>query len=32
MLFEPQLSNRDLAELCHRLAVETDAGIDVRRT
>jgi type IV pilus assembly protein PilC len=32
MLLAPQLSNRDLAELCHRLAVETDAGIDVRRT
>jgi type II secretory pathway component PulF len=32
MLLEPQLSNRELTELCHRLAVETDAGIDVRRT
>lgn len=26
------LSNKALAELCHRLAVETDAGIDIRRT
>lgn len=32
MFFEPQLSNKALAELCHRLAVETDAGIDIRRT
>jgi type IV pilus assembly protein PilC len=32
MLFEPRLSSNALAELCHRLAVETDAGIDVRRT
>ncbi len=32
MLLEPRLSNKALAELCHRLAVETDAGIDVRRT
>ena len=32
MLFQPQLSNRDLAELCHRLAIETDSGIDIRRT
>jgi type IV pilus assembly protein PilC len=32
MLLEPQLSNKALAELCHRLAVETDAGIDIRRT
>jgi type II secretory pathway component PulF len=32
MLFEPQLSNQALTELCHRLAVETDAGIDIRRT
>jgi len=31
-IFEPQLSNKTLAELCHRLAVETDSGIDVRRT
>src|SRR4051812_13294350 len=29
---QPQLSNRALAELCHRLAIETDSGIDVRRT
>lgn len=26
------LSNKQLAELCHRLAVETDSGIDIRRT
>jgi len=32
MLFTPQLSNKALTELCHRLAVETDSGIDVRRT
>jgi type II secretory pathway component PulF len=32
MLPQPQLSNKALAELCHRLAVETDAGIDIRRT
>jgi type IV pilus assembly protein PilC len=31
-IFEPQLSNNALAELCHRLAVETDSGIDIRRT
>ena len=28
----PQLSNKALVELCHRLAVEIDAGIDIRRT
>jgi type II secretory pathway component PulF len=28
----PQLSNKSLVELCHRLATETDAGIDIRRT
>jgi type IV pilus assembly protein PilC len=32
MLPQPQLSNSALAELSHRLAVETDAGIDIRRT
>ncbi len=32
MLLQPQLSNKALAELCHRLAVETDSGIDIRRT
>lgn len=31
-MFTPQLSNKSLAELCHRLAVETDSGIDIRRT
>ncbi len=32
MFFHPQLSSKALAELCHRLAVETDSGIDIRRT
>jgi type IV pilus assembly protein PilC len=32
MIPKPQLSNKALAELCHRLAVETDSGIDIRRT
>lgn len=32
MLLEPRFSNKALTELCHRLSVETDAGIDVRRT
>jgi type IV pilus assembly protein PilC len=32
MFFQPQLSNKALTELCHRLAVETDSGIDIRRT
>jgi type II secretory pathway component PulF len=32
MLLQPQLSNKALAELCHRLAMETDSGIDIRRT
>lgn len=32
MVFEPRLSSKALSDLCHRLAVETDAGIDVRRT
>jgi len=31
-MFKPQLSNKALAALCHRLAVETDSGIDIRRT
>src|SRR5262245_27049861 len=31
-MLSPQLSNKALTELCHRLAVETDAGIDSRRT
>ena len=31
-LFRPQLSNKALAELSHRLAIETDSGIDIRRT
>jgi type II secretory pathway component PulF len=32
MCLRPQLSNRDLTAVCHRLAVETEAGIDIRRT
>ncbi len=32
MLLQPQFSNKALAELCHRLAIETDSGIDIRRT
>ena len=32
MILSPQLSNKALTELSHRLAVETDAGIDIRRT
>jgi len=32
MFLQPQLSNKALTELCHRLAVETDSGIDIRRT
>src|SRR4051812_3262326 len=32
MFPEPQLSNNALVELCHRLAIETDSGIDIRRT
>ena len=32
MCLRQQLSNRDLTALCHRLAVETEAGIDIRRT
>jgi type II secretory pathway component PulF len=31
-MFSPQLSNKSLTDLCHRLAIETDAGIDIRRT
>jgi type IV pilus assembly protein PilC len=31
-MLSPQLSNKALSDLCHRLAVETDAGIDIRRT
>jgi type IV pilus assembly protein PilC len=32
MIVEPRLSNKALAELCHRLAVEMEAGVDIRRT
>jgi type IV pilus assembly protein PilC len=31
-MLQPQLSNKALTELCHRLAVETESGIDIRRT
>jgi type II secretory pathway component PulF len=31
-MWQAQLSNKALADLCHRLAIETDAGIDIRRT
>jgi type IV pilus assembly protein PilC len=31
-MLSPQLSNKALTDLCHRLAIETDAGIDIRRT
>jgi type II secretory pathway component PulF len=31
-MLQPQLSNKALADLCHRLAIENDAGIDIRRT
>jgi type IV pilus assembly protein PilC len=32
MIVEPRLSNKALVELCHRLSVETESGIDIRRT
>ena len=32
MLLSPRLSARTLGELSHRLAVETESGIDIRRT
>jgi type II secretory pathway component PulF len=32
MFLSPRISSRDLGELSHRLAVETESGIDVRRT
>jgi type II secretory pathway component PulF len=32
MFLSPRISAKDLGELSHRLAVETDAGIDIRRT
>jgi type IV pilus assembly protein PilC len=32
MALQPQLSNKALSELSHRLAIETDSGIDIRRT
>lgn len=32
MFSHPRLSNKALAEFCHRLGVETEAGIDIRRS
>ncbi|MGE3242479.1 MAG: type II secretion system F family protein [Pirellulales bacterium] len=32
MFLSPRISSRDLGELSHRLAVETESGIDIRRT
>jgi type IV pilus assembly protein PilC len=32
MIAQPRISNKELVELCHRLAVETESGIDIRRT
>lgn len=32
MIVEPRLSNKALVELCHRISVETESGIDIRRT
>ncbi len=32
MFFSPRLSAKTLGELSHRLAVETESGIDIRRT
>lgn len=32
MFLQPQLSTKALVELCHRLAIETESGIDIRRT
>jgi len=31
MLFSPRISTRELAQLCHRLAIEIEAGIDARK-
>jgi|SRR3989304_3170576 len=31
MFFSPRISTRELARLCHRLAISTEAGIDARR-
>ena len=30
MLFSPRISTRDLAQLCHRLAISVEVGIDAR--
>ena len=32
MSLSPRISSKDLGELSHRLAVETESGIDIRRT
>ena len=32
MFLSPRLSAKALGELSHRLAVETESGIDIRRT
>lgn len=32
MIVQPRMSNKALTELCHRVAVETESGIDIRRT
>lgn len=32
MLFSPQLRGKQLADLCHRLAISTESGIDIRQT
>jgi type IV pilus assembly protein PilC len=32
MFLSPRISSKDLGELSHRLAVETESGIDIRRT
>jgi type II secretory pathway component PulF len=31
MFFSPRISTRELAQLCHRLAISVDAGIDARK-
>lgn len=32
MLMRPRLSGKPLADLCHRLAISAESGIDIRRT
>lgn len=31
-MFQPRLNNKRLADLCHRLAISAESGIDIRRT